>query len=167
MTFDDIPSGASIFLDTNCLVYAVSADPRYGPACKRLLERIDNQDLQGFISSHVLGEMAHRVMTIEASTRFNRNLSTGIANWLRRQPTEVQQLTRYRQAIEEVRNATVQVLPVDGADVSLAANLSVAYGLLSGDALIVTVTQKHRLSHLASLDTDFDRVPGFTRYAPS
>ena len=46
--------------------------------------------------------MAHRVMTLEAAVRLNRSL-TGMANWLRRHPSEVQQLTRHRQAIDEVR----------------------------------------------------------------
>ncbi len=34
------------------------------------LERIDNQDIQGFTSVHVLSEMSHRLMTLEAMTRF-------------------------------------------------------------------------------------------------
>jgi predicted nucleic acid-binding protein len=156
VTFDDLLSGTAVFVDANSLVYAVTADPRYGPACKRLLERIDNQDLQGFTSAHVLSEMAHRVMTLEATTRFNRPLA-GMANWLRRHPAEVQQLARHRQAIDEVRVAKVQVLPVEGADVSLAVDLSVPFGLLSNDALIVGIMQRHRLSQLASLDADLDR----------
>ncbi len=165
MTFKDIPSGAAVFLDTNCLVYAVFVDPRYGPACERLLERIDNQDIQGFTSAHVLSEMAHRVMTLEAATRFNRPL-TGMANWLRRHPAEVQQLVRHRQAIDEVQVNKVEVLPIERIDVSCAADFSTPFGLLSSDALIVTVMQRHGLSHLASNDADFDRVPGLTRYAP-
>ncbi len=166
MTLDDIVSGSTLFVDANCLVYAVTADPRYGPSCKRLLERIDNQEIQGYTSAYVLSEMAHRVMTLEAATRFNRPLQ-GMANWLRRHPPEVQQLTRHRQAIDEVRAGKVQVLPVEGQDVSRAADLSTPFGLLSADALIVTVMQRHGLSHLASLDPDFDRVPGLTRYAPA
>jgi predicted nucleic acid-binding protein len=165
MTLDDILSGTAIFLDANCLVYAIAADPLYGPACKRLLERIDNQDIQGFTSAHVLSEMAHRVMTLEAASRFNRPL-TGMANWLRRHPTEVQQLTRHRQAIDDVQAAKVNALPIEGVDVSRAADLSAPFGLLSSDALIVTVMQRNGLFHLASNDADFDRVPGLTRYAP-
>jgi predicted nucleic acid-binding protein len=38
---------------------------------------------------------------------------------------------------------------------------------MSGDALIVTVMGHHGLTHLASYDADFDRVPGITRYAPA
>ena len=40
MTFDTIPAGLPVFLDANCLVYEATADPTYGPACKRLLERL-------------------------------------------------------------------------------------------------------------------------------
>jgi len=166
VTFANIPSGIALFVDANCLVYAISADPRYGLACKHLLERIDNQDIQGFISAHVLSEMAHRIMTLEAVTKFNRPLA-GIANWLRRHPAEVQQLTRHRQAIDDIQAAKVQVLPFEGADVSRAADLSAPFGLLSSDALIVVIMQRHGLTHLASLDADFDRVAGLTRYAPA
>jgi predicted nucleic acid-binding protein len=165
VTFDDIPSGTAVFIDANCLVYAVSADPRYGASCRRLLERSDTQDIQGFTSAHVLSEVAHRMMTLEAVTRFSRP-PAGMANWLRRHPAEVQQLSRHRSAIDEVRNSKVQVLPVEGPDVSRAADLSAPFGLLSNDALIVTVMQRHNLSALASLDADFDRVPGLTRFAP-
>src|SRR5262249_22005350 len=122
-------------------------------------------DIQGFTSAHALSETAHRVMTLEAVTRFNRPL-TGMANWLRRHPTEVQQLIRHRQAIDDVQAAKVKALPVEGPDVSRAADRSAPFGLLSSDALIVTVMQRHGLSHLASNDADFDRVPGLTRYAP-
>jgi predicted nucleic acid-binding protein len=34
-----------------------------------------------------------------------------------------------------------------------------ATGLLSGDALIVAIMQANGLTKLASIDTDFDRVP--------
>jgi predicted nucleic acid-binding protein len=166
VTLDNTSSGTVVFIDANCLIYAVSADPRYGPSCKRLLERIDNRDIQGFTSAHVLSEVAHRMMTLETVARFSRP-PAGLANWLRRHPDVVQQLTRHRQAIDEIRNANIQVLPVEGADVSRAADLSTPFGLLSSDALVVVLMQRHGLSHLASLDADFDRVPGLTRYAPA
>jgi predicted nucleic acid-binding protein len=165
VTFNDIPAGFAIFLDANCLVYAATLDPQHGSACERLLERIDNQDIQGFTSSHVLAETAHRVMTLEAVARFQRPLA-GMANWLRRHPGKVQQLTRHHQAIDEIRNCKVGILPVEGAAVSRAADLGIQHGLLTNDALIVAIMQDHGLAYLASNDADFDRVPGITRFAP-
>ena len=43
MTFEDIPAGSAIFVDTNSFVYAFNSDPHYGAACERLLERIDRE----------------------------------------------------------------------------------------------------------------------------
>jgi predicted nucleic acid-binding protein len=165
MTFTSIPTGTRVFLDTNTLVYAVMAHHTYGAACKVLLDRVEHQDLQGFTSADVLGEMAHRLMTIEACDRFGWP-AQGIANRLRRHPTEVQQLVIPRRAIDEINAAGVNGLPVLPAQVSKAADLSRQFGLLSGDALIVVVMQDNGLTTLASLDDDFDRVPGITRYSP-
>jgi predicted nucleic acid-binding protein len=165
MIFDDIPAGEAVFVDANSLVYHFSVHPVYGSACKALIERIELKLLQGYTSSHVLGEMAHRLMTIEACTLLGRH-AQGIAPWLKRHPAEVQQLTRYRQAIDELSLFGIQVLPIDARLISLAADVSRQTGLLCNDALIVAVMRNQGLTHLASNDADFDRVPGITRYAP-
>lgn len=165
MTFDDIPPGAVVFLDANCLVYAAASDPKYGTACQQLLEQIEKQKFQGCTSAHVLGDLSHRLMTIEAALTLGRPM-TGIAGWLRRHPAEVQRLQRSRQAIDDLQAIPVTILPVTGGQVSRAADFSRQYGLLTNDALIVAIMQEHGLTHLASNDADFDRVPGINRYAP-
>jgi predicted nucleic acid-binding protein len=104
-------------------------------------------------------------MTIEAAGLFSRPLA-GMANWLRRHPADVQQLTLHRHALDNLAAIPLTILPVNGAHVSRAADLSIAHGLLTNDALIVAVMQDHGLQELASLDADFDRVPGITRYTP-
>ncbi|HEY7155349.1 MAG TPA: type II toxin-antitoxin system VapC family toxin [Gemmataceae bacterium] len=167
MTFPSIPAGTAIFLDANVFVYAAMPHPTYGAACKGMLDRIEQQqDIQGFTSAAVLADVAHRLMTIEASDRFGWP-AQGIANRLRRHPSEVQQLTRPRQAVDEIMAARITVLPVTVQEVSRAVDLARQFGLLIGDALIVALMQRHGLTHLASNDADFDRVPGITRYAPA
>jgi predicted nucleic acid-binding protein len=69
MTFDANAAGQPIFVDANSFLYYFTAHPRYGPACDKLLERIENKDLTGFTSSSVLTEIVHRLMTIEACQR--------------------------------------------------------------------------------------------------
>jgi predicted nucleic acid-binding protein len=166
MSFATIPSGGRVFLDANTLVYAILAHPAYGAACKALLDRVEHQDLEGLTSSHVLSEMAHRLMTIEACDRFGWP-AQGIANRLRRHPAEVQQLVVHRRAMDEINAVQVKGLPVHAAQVSRAADLARQFGLLSADALLVVVMQDNNLTALASLDGDFDRVPGITRYTPT
>jgi predicted nucleic acid-binding protein len=105
-------------------------------------------------------------MTIEASRTLGWPMP-GISRRLRRHPAQVQSLGRHRQAIDEIALVGVKILPVAGPRVSVAADFSVQYGVLSGDALVVAVMRHHGLIHLASHDADFDRVPGIIRYAPA
>jgi predicted nucleic acid-binding protein len=82
-----------------------------------------------------------------------------------RHPSEVQQCSSHRQAIDELAAIPLTVLPDNGTQVSGAADLSIQFGLLTNDALIVAVMPDNGPSALARLDVDFDRVPGTTRYA--
>jgi predicted nucleic acid-binding protein len=165
VTFDDLPAAAMVFIDANCLVYAATSDPTYGPPCQRLLDDIEHKNIQGCTSAHVLGELSHRLMTIEAALLFNRPM-TGIANWLRRHPAEVQRLAQYNQSLDDLLAIPLPILPVTGTQVSRARYLSRQHGILTSDALIVAVMQDNGLTRLASNDADFDQVPGITRYAP-
>jgi predicted nucleic acid-binding protein len=166
MTFLDLPSGASVFVDADILVYHFEPQPVFGPACTDLLERIEHQDLVGFTSTTVVSEMAHRLMTLEACALFGWPYA-GIARRLRQHPAQVQQLRRFRQSIQEVPQYRIQVLTVATGLIDAAAVLSQQSGLLHNDAVIVAVMQANRLTNLASHDADFDRVPGITRFAPA
>jgi predicted nucleic acid-binding protein len=104
-------------------------------------------------------------MTLEAAAVFQRAMQ-GIASWLKRHTAEIQRLSRHKQIVDDLSLIGIQVLQVTGSHVSLAADLSQQLGLLTDDALLVTLMRHHGLQALASHDADFDRVPGLTRYAP-
>lgn len=165
MNFAAIRPGESLFVDANVFVYALGPDPSFGPPCGDLLRRIEQSDVKGSISSHVLHDVAHRLMTLEACQTFGWPYS-GIGPRLRRHPLEIQKLHKFHQALEEILGIGMQVLPVSAEHVLLAADLSRMHGLLSGDALILAVMQSRGITNLASSDADFDRVAGITRYAP-
>lgn len=165
MTFADIPAGVAVFLDANVFVYHFTVHLQFGAAATALLDRIENRDVHGVTSASVLADVSHRLMTLEASDVLGWSM-TGIAHRLKRHPSEVQQLSRYRQALDEISQLGMQIVPVTGAVVSLAADVSRQYGLLCNDALIIIAMRDQGLQHLASHDGDFDRVPGIVRYAP-
>jgi predicted nucleic acid-binding protein len=124
------------------------------------------QSFYACTSTHVLSEVAHQLMVLEAARLFGWPL-TGITRRLRQHPAEVQKLTQFRQAIDEVPRLGIEVLPVERHLSPLAAALSQLHGLLTNDALILATMQDQAITHLASHDADFDRVPGITRYAPA
>jgi predicted nucleic acid-binding protein len=165
MIFRDIPVGAAVFLDANTLVYHFVAEPQYGTACTELMKRIENHEVQAFVSTHVLSDVGHRLMTLEAATLNGWPLA-GLAARLRRHRGDIGRLTTYQTAITDVVKSGIGVLPVTQALIESAAVICGSAELLMGDALLVAVMQGHGLSNLASHDSDFDRVAGITRYSP-
>ena len=75
---------------------------------------------------------------LEAVDRFGWPVN-GIAEHPQRHPEQFRQLTRFREAVDEIPAFGIQVLPITAGLVSAAAALSQQYGLLSGDALVVAV----------------------------
>jgi predicted nucleic acid-binding protein len=165
MTFDDPSAGDQVFLDANILTYFFQPHPTLGPACQRLIDRIERQQLAGFTSTHVLGELAHRLMTFEATVLFGWPFA-GIGNRLRNHPDQVRRLEAFRMAIERMVQSKFTILTIPADLLIPAADLSQNLGLLNNDALVTTLMQAHGLNKLASSDTDFDRVPGLVRYGP-
>lgn len=166
MIYSDLPAGATVFVDASIFIHHFEPNALFGPASTELLERIENQEINGVTTTHIVSEVAHRLMTIEAMQTFGWK-SAGIALRLRNHPAEVQTLTRFRQAVQEIPRFGVRILTVDPAWLDSAAGLSQQTGLLHNDALVVAAMHAHGLANLASADPDFDRVPGITRYAPA
>jgi predicted nucleic acid-binding protein len=166
MTFADLHAGDSVFVDANTLVYHCTLDPSHGSACTDLLDQIGRGVITGSSSTHILGEVAHRLMALEASRLLGRQL-TGMAYYLNKHPAEIQRLSGFRQAIVDISAGSLQILTIPTALVVTAAALSQQIGLLSNDALVVAIMLANGLNKIASNDTDFDRVPSLTRYAPA
>jgi predicted nucleic acid-binding protein len=103
-------------------------------------------------------------MAVEAATQFG--WKSKVMQRLRQQPDKLQQLTRFRQAIQQVPQLGIQVLAIAPSLIDAGALVSQQTGLLTNDALIVALMQANGLTSVASNDPDFDRAPGMTRYSP-
>lgn len=166
MSFAKIPANAAVFIDTNIFIYFFTPDPVFGPECKLLMDSINRyQHFVAFTSTHVLSEVSHQMMILEASQLFGWSLA-GITARLQKHPAEIQKLSRFRQAIDEIPRLGIEVLPVERHIPPLAASLAQLHGLLTNDAITAAIMQDQTIVHIASHDSDFDRVPGLKRYAP-
>ncbi|MGH7136189.1 MAG: type II toxin-antitoxin system VapC family toxin [Pirellulales bacterium] len=166
MIFQDIPASTSLFIDANTFVYHFTPHPILQPACSALLARIARHEVLATTSTHVVNDVAHRVMTTEAVAKFGWPVA-GIAQRLRKHPAKIMQLSLFRQAIDDINQFGVRIVVPPASINSAAAIVSQQYGLLSGDALIVAIMQQFGLSSIASHDADFDRVPWIMRFSPA
>src|SRR5438132_14376439 len=89
MTFIDPVPGDVVFVDANIFVYHFAPDPVLQIPCGQLLQRIENQEIHAFTSTHVLAEAAHRLLTLEARTNFGWS-SGKIVRRLKQNPSSMQ-----------------------------------------------------------------------------
>lgn len=165
MTFGDLVKGDSLFVDANTLIYHCTLDPNYGRACTDLLDRIGLGELAAFTSTHILLEVCHRLMTLEAARSLGKPQGS-MVKFLKSHPDEIRQLAHFQQAIQDLCSGQIQILTIAPALVPTIAGLCQQVGLLTNDAAVVAVMQANGLTKLASNDPDFDGVPGLARYAP-
>ena len=115
MIYADLPAGATVFLDASVFIHHFEPNALFGPAATEFLERIENQEIIGITGTHIVSEVAHRLMTIEAMQSFGWK-SAGIALRLRNHPTQVQTLKRFRQAIQEIPLFGIRILTIRVVD---------------------------------------------------
>jgi predicted nucleic acid-binding protein len=96
MILTDLANGESVFLDANILVYHFTPHPQYGQACHDLIQRVENQASLGYTSTAVLSELAHHLMTFEASAVFG--WTSKVVQHLRHSPSAVMQLSKFHQS---------------------------------------------------------------------
>src|SRR5258708_16117866 len=132
MIFADLPAGATVFVDAGVFIHHFEPNATFGPASTQILERIENQVIHGVSSTHIVSEVAHRLMTIEAMQSFGWK-SAGIALRLRNHPAQVQTLKRFRQAIQEIPLLGLRIPTIDSAWLDPAAEISQQTGLLHND----------------------------------
>lgn len=165
MTFADLVAGDSLFVDANTLLYHCTIDPKFGRACTDLLDRIGCGEIAAFTSTHILLEVCHRLMALEAARKLTKPQGT-MVKFLRDHLDEILSLTLFRQAIDDLCRGQLQILTIAPTMVPTIAALCQQVGLLTNDAAVVVIMQANGLTKIASNDKDFDRVPGITRYAP-
>ena len=121
MILASLPSGSHVFVDANIFVYSFAADPNFGTPCSEFFDRIQAKDLSASISSALLSDVAHRLMTLEACDVMGWPYAD-IGRRLRRDVTVIQRLRKYRQALDDI-SKVMTVVEVTGADVLRAGDL--------------------------------------------
>src|SRR6266511_2298016 len=74
MTFADLVAGDALFVDANTLTYHFQPHPIWGPACSDLLQRIENREIAGCTSTHVLSEVVGQPFQADALCSTSLNL---------------------------------------------------------------------------------------------
>ena len=159
---DALPAGAGVFIDANIFLGHFLNQSR---PCTTFLERLWNREIAGLTSVLVVSEVRHGLLRAEVSARQRLPSRLGL-RYLRDHPDVIARLPETRRALIELRSWPLRLVTVTHGQLWNACRLSERFGLLTNDALHLATMRAHHLTHLASNDTDFARVPGLTLWRP-
>jgi len=153
----DIPDGSHVFVDANIFSYHFSGPTEFTNHCTHFLHRIEDAKLSGFTSTLVLAETLYRLMIIEAVSTLKLEPKTTI-RYLKDHPSEAKKLVQHLTVPQTIQDIGIQILPLDVAGIRNSHDIKKEYGFLTNDALNLAVMRHHRLTCIATNDTDFERV---------
>jgi predicted nucleic acid-binding protein len=161
----DVPDGERCFVDANILCYCFVETPKFSIASRAFLQRVQHGDLAAATSVRSLSDCVHKTMLAEISQRFGRSRQR-LVGWLKQNPQAFDQLPKTAEVCDRLLQLRLTVLPQETSMLKQAVSLSQSHQLLLGDATIVALMQRHGITHLATNDDDFDRVPEITVWKP-
>jgi hypothetical protein len=130
------------FIDTNVPMYAAGRPSQYRDSCRRILEDLSEQKLEGITDAEVLQEIAYRYYFIG---RFKQA----------------------RQLISDFATLVSRVCPVELADVAEMLEFSRFYPKIPPRDLVHVATAKRcGADFILSVDRDFDRIKEVKRVDP-
>jgi predicted nucleic acid-binding protein len=163
MQLEDVPNGEQIFVDANILIYHFSG---VSSACRTFLQRCESEQVEAFTGVHILLEVAHRLMMLEA---LHKGLISGgqLARKLKDRPEIVKSLRDYNYSIQQVSRLGIRVRAVTSAIVRASEAVRVQEGLLTNDSITVALMRALRLTAVATYDADFERIGSLRVYQSS
>lgn len=108
MNLNDLPRGALVFIDANIFVYHFSG---VSAECRTLLKRVEQKELRAATGAHIVLEVLHRLMTIEAISKGLITLGQP-AKKLKQNPDLIKQLGDYAKCVTEIGGLDIRVHPV-------------------------------------------------------
>jgi len=162
MNLDEVPQGERIYIDANILIYHFS---RVSMACRSFLARCESKQLEAFTGTHVLLEVAHRLMVLEA---LHKELISGgqPARKLKEKPEVIKGLSDYNLAVRQIPRMGVRVKALTPNIVKESETVRLQYGLLTNDSVSVAMMRKLRLTVIATHDSDLLRIADLRAYRP-
>lgn len=158
-----IPEGATTLIDANILLYAAAGR---SPQCEDFVRRCADGEVNGVITTIVLGELCHRWMMEEARGRgFIKGSNP--ARQLAASPKQVMRLNDYPDLVRALIHGNVGIETVEREDFISALDIQRRYGLLTNDSLLVAVGQRTGIRSIATADKQFGSLSGWGVYRPS
>jgi len=163
---DDIKTGASVYLDSNIIIYDATDHLQYGKSCRNFLKRIEMGEISAITSSLTLTETLHKLIIIDLCE------IKGIKAWkalrlIKDNPKVLGELREPYIAIDKMQNLpNLKIVSLTPQIAEMCKDFVKTYLLMSNDSVHLATMQTYGIKNLASNDSDFERVDWINLYKP-
>lgn len=157
-----------IFIDANIFTYLLTGHPIHGRACQQLLEKVENGDLEAYISPLVIDEVSY-VLMVQTTRRAGSSADAKsrkqemFAVW-QQCLAPVSEFYDYLDYL--ISTGHLKVLSLDYSISRIAMKCAEEYRLLPRDALHAACCKAYGIEEMATNDGDFKRVSFLTLWKP-
>jgi len=163
LNLNQLPSGTRIFIDSNIFLYIFLRHPRWGKSCQKFIQRTEEMDIQGIVDEFVYNEVMHKLMVTAIVNKLHCSPANAIA-FVKKTPELLKELPALKEAGEMLRTMNVKV--ISGPFFPESLTLMQEHRLLITDAVHIAAMNKEKITHIASNDKDFSRIPGISVWKP-
>ena len=158
-----VPSGTRIFIDSNIFLYIFLKHPKWGKSCQEFIQRTEEMDIQGIVDEFVYNEVMHKLMVTAIVNRFHCSPQKAIT--LIKNTPEILKVFPALWEVGEMLQA-MNVKVILGPFFPESFTLMQEHHLLITDAVHIAAMNKAKVTHIASNDNDFSRVPWLSVWKP-
>ncbi len=131
MNLNDLPRGSLIFIDANIFIYHFTG---LSIECRTLLERVERKEVQAVTGAHIILEVLHRMMMIEAVSK--ALITPGQpAKKLKQHPDVIRNLGDYNRCPDEIRRIGARIFPVTLKQIRDSALMRANFSLMTNDSV--------------------------------
>jgi hypothetical protein len=166
----DFPAAQPIFVDANIWTYFVLNTEPFQTSCTAFLYQVEVGQITATTSTAALNETFYAILVGKAAAE----LQTTKIKQIHRQLMQDNDLAetcyhvcrQFTDYLNGLMQAGLQMLPLDYQTQITALELGARYRLLPTDALHVATCQRYEISHIATADAHFERVPFLQIWGP-
>jgi predicted nucleic acid-binding protein len=158
-----VPSGTRIFIDSNIFLYIFLKPPKWGKSCQEFMKRTEDGDIQGIVDEFVYNEVMHKLMLTALVNRFHCSPQEAIT-YVKNTPEILKDFPALWEAGGMLQAMNLKVISGPFFPESIA--LMQEHHLLITDAVHIAAMTKEKVTHIASNDKDFSRVPWLSVWKP-
>lgn len=152
---EDLPPNAKVFVDANILIYAQSKNSVYHQDCKQFVRRVVDGEILGFLNPFVMSEVLFKNLIASVIEKYHPK---DLMQFIKKHPHVLKERKAIYEKTSYLLYLNFTMLPTDRSVWMKAITFSTEYALLPNDAIHAATCNIHSVEHMATNDSDFERV---------